>query len=169
MRLQERWPLPRWALRLNLVVFAVALFIIVGLIWRSTNSAKTGLCSIANGSPLTSFSYPSEAFVFTAIGAYIAGHITSRYVAEVRPELAADLGQDRFQRNGLVLVVKLITTGFLLAMTVINIVEAVALSTEGAWPITYYVWCATAAGPALSLFGAATVSFLVGRWLWVAK
>jgi hypothetical protein len=168
MQIEERWPVPPWIVRIALAATAVALLVLLWEIWSATSSARAGLCRLAGDAPLTSFPYPSQVFVFTAIGAYIGGHLTSRYVVEVRPELIANLGEDRFGRPGVVLLVKLIATGFLLVVTILNLYEAYSFAT-GAWPITYYAWCATAASPALALVGAATVSFLIGRWLWVAK
>jgi len=166
MRIEERWPIPRWIVRATLIAAGIGLMAALWQVWSATSSAREGMCKVAGGAPFTTFPYPSQVFVFAAIGAYVAGHITSRYVTSTRPELIADLGQDRFDRIGPVLVVKLIATGFLLIATILNVYEAGAFAT-GSWPITYYVWCATAASPLLALLGTATGSFLIGRWLWI--
>ncbi|HKV88864.1 MAG TPA: hypothetical protein VJT78_12780 [Candidatus Dormibacteraeota bacterium] len=168
MRIEERWPFPTWLVRSALGATALGLLLVLWETWSATSSARTGLCKLANGAPLTTYAYPSEAFVFTAIGAYVAGHLTSRYVVEVRPALSALLGEAAFERRGIVLAVKVTATGFLLVVTILNLYEAHAFAT-GVWPITYYAWCATAASPLLALAGAGAVSFLIGRWLWVAK
>jgi hypothetical protein len=169
IRWAERWPVSAWITRLALAGCGIGIVVVLGFVWSVTRSAKEGLCPALSGYyPLTSFPYPSQTFVFTAIGAYVAGHLSSRYAVEVRPQLAGLLGADTFQRDRVVLVVKLIVTGFLLLVTILNVYEAVAFAT-GEWPITYYVWCASAASPPLALFGAGIVSFLVGRWLWPAS
>ena len=160
--------MPVWVTRLVLAATALGLLAVLWRVWSVTTSAQGGLCRIQNDAPFTSFAYPSQVFVLTAIGAYVLGHLTSRYVVEVRPKLAAFLGQDTFGQRGLVLTVKAIATGFLLVATLLNIYEASAFA-SGVWPITYYVWCSTAASPALALAAAAILSFLVGRWLWVAR
>ena len=168
IRIRDRWPIPQWVVRIGLFAAAIAILGVLWEIWSVTTSAPTGMCKVLNGSPFTTFPFPSEVFVFTAILAYVAGHLTSRYVVEVRPELVAALGEERFERIGPVLVVKLFATGFLLIATVLNVYEAQAF-TVGTWPITYYVWCATAASPLLALLGTATFSFLIGRWFWIPR
>jgi len=168
IRIEERWPVPRWAVRTGLVATGAAMIGVLWEVWAATSSATQGLCKVANGAPFTTFPYPSQVFVLTAIGAYVAGHITSRYAVEVRPELRAGLGQEKFDRIGPVLVVKLFATGFLLIATILNLYEARAFAT-GNWPITYYVWCGAAASPFFALLGAAIVAFLIGRWLWIPR
>ena len=168
IRIRDRWPIPQRIVRIGLFGAAIAIVALLWKIWSVTTSTPTGLCAVLNGSPFTTFSYPSQVFVFTAILAYVAGHLTSRYVVEVRPELIALLGEERFERIGPVLVVKLFATGSLLIATILNVYEARAFTT-GTWPITYFVWCATAASPLLALLGAATFSFLIGRWLWIPR
>ena len=166
IRVEERWPLPSWLVRSAFGAAAVSLLVVIWELWSATTAARTGLCRIANGAPLTSYAYPSQAFVLTAIGAYAAGHLTSRYLVAVSPVHGSLLGEDTFQNRGIVLVVKLIATGFLLVVTILNVYEAQAFAT-GVWPITWFAWCATAANPLLALIGAGTFSFLIGRWLWV--
>jgi len=168
MRIDERWPVPRWVVRTGLVGAAIGLAAVIWRSWSVTSLARGGLCEVVNGAPFTTFPYPSQAFVLTAIAAYVVGHISSRYVVEVRPELVANLGEDKFDRIGPVLVAKSIATGFLLIATILNLYEARAFAI-GNWPITYYVWCATAASPILALLATALVSFLIGRWLWIPR
>lgn len=168
MQTEERWPVPLWLTKSALALAGLGLLVVLWRVWALTTSAKAGLCMVMDGAPLTTFAYPSQVFVLTAIGAYLLGHVTSRYVVEVRPSLAALLGEDTFGQQGLVLTVKAFVTVFLLIATVLNLYEAAAFA-QGIWPITYYVWCSTAASPTLALSGAAILSFLVGRWLWVAK
>ena len=167
IRIIDRWPIPHWLVRVTLVAATVRGLVLLWQIWSATTSAPKRLCAIANQAPFATFPYPSQAFVFVAIGAYIGGHLSSRYVVAKRSALVAELGTARFERIGVVLVVKLLATGFLLIATILNVYEARAFMT-GNWPITYYVWCGVAASPVLGLLGAGILSFLIGRWLWVA-
>jgi hypothetical protein len=152
---------------------AVFLAAIMALIWYRTTSATSGLCHVevdpwGNIVPLKAWAYPSYVFVFTAIGAYLGGHLTNRVAVEKRPELAAGLGEGKFEDHRTVLVVKLLVAGFLLVVTVINVLEMLTLQ-AWVWPITYYVRCSADASPPLSLLGVAIFSFLTGRWLWVTR
>ena len=55
----------------------------------------------------------------------------------------------------------------LLAVTVVALAyETFALATGSVWPITFYVRCANVVAPWWTLVGLASVSGLLGHWLW---
>jgi hypothetical protein len=55
----------------------------------------------------------------------------------------------------------------LLAVTVVALgYETFALATSAVWPITFFVRCADVVAPWWTLLGLASVSGLLGHWLW---
>lgn len=112
--------------------------------------------------------YPSSLFVFSGIGAFILGSLTSQYQIRRQGRSQEELGKGQWANPSAVVAVNVGVALFLFLVTFLMGVEAWTLG-HGVWPITYYVRCSTDAGPLISLVGLASFAFIIGRWMWVFK
>jgi len=116
---------------------------------------------------------PQWIVVLCCLAAFAAGHLSGRW-QQVDPQHlpaampAAVTETEQRQRGRQVLVIEGLLLVFLIEILALLVFEVVALS-SGRWPITLYVRCAYNAAGWPTTLGAASVTFLLGRWLWLPR
>jgi len=151
-----------WALVAAAAGLAVLLVIAAVYLVRS----HVPVCS--TNFPARRTDYPSWVFVFAAIAAFILGSLTAQVGIRRQGRLQKELGEGQWSSQRAVVAVNLGVATFLFLVTILMVVEAWTLG-HGVWPITYYVRCASDAGPLISLVGVASFAYIIGRWMWVFK
>jgi hypothetical protein len=112
--------------------------------------------------------YPSWVYVFAAIAAFVLGSLTATVGIKRQGRSQKELGEGQWSSQRAVVAVNLGVAIFLFLVTILMVIEAWTLG-RGVWPITYYVRCATDAGPFISLVAVAAFACIIGRWMWVFK
>ena len=117
-------------------------------------------------------SYPPQLVVVgVCLVTFLLGHLTARLQFIDAKHLARHQVKEvehpeRDPRLREALIVQALLLVFLLEMIGLLIVEALTLS-HNVWPITFYVRCAYNAAGVQSMWAAASILFLVGRWFWL--
>lgn len=156
---------PLWmAWLLGSVAAALGVMLAVGIYALVTSHAPA--CN--PNFPARRGNYPSWAFVFAAIAAFVAGSLTARIGIKRQGRSEKELGEGRWSDRSAVVAVDAGVGIFLILVTILMVIEAWTLG-HGVWPITYYVRCANDAGAFISLIGVFSYAFIIGRWMWVFK
>jgi hypothetical protein len=145
---------------------AAALLVLFAIAAQHLLTAHGPVCSATF--PARRSEYPSWYFVFAGMGAFVAGSLTSQYQIRHGKRSQDELGKGQWKSPTAIVTVNVGVGLFLLLVTILMGIEAWTLG-HGVWPITYYVRCANDAGPVISLIGMASLSFIIGRWMWVFK
>ena len=100
---------------------------------------------------------PGGLLAATAFGSFVAGGFVGAW-------RTAAAGQAESESADVAIHAVLVVV---LAVTVISLAyETFALAVPGFWPLTYYIRCADDVAPWWTLLGLASVSGLLGHWLW---
>ncbi len=149
----------------ELVVFVAFILYIA---W-ATLSAGQGLCADLGGHPVRRVYIPSSVYVFTAVVAFIAGHILAQ--VDSAEFIHGHTDDPKLDINARPLAGCVIHAAVALAFFVLMVMmftEAYTLRI-GSWPITYYARCSVEASPVIALLAAAGLCFIGGRWFWVVE
>jgi len=143
----------------------IAIVALLWKIWSVTTSTPTGLCAVLNAR--RSRRFPIRASVRFHCDPCLRGRSPHEpHVVEVRPSsLRFWGGAFRTDRTGS--RSQVVRDRLLLIATISMCTRLVLLRPD----LAHHVFrvCATAASPLLALLGAATFSFLIGRWLWIPR
>jgi hypothetical protein len=154
--------------RTVLLLAAVALGLVVILV-IAVHALVTASAPVCNPDfPARRGDYPSWAYVFAAIGAFVIGSVTGQIGIRRQGRPQMELGEGTWSNPGAVVAVNAGVAAFLFLVTILMVIEAWALG-HGLWPITYYVRCAADGGALISLIGVSGYSLIAGRWMWVFK
>jgi hypothetical protein len=159
-------PLPPMWMAWLLGAVAVGLVVLLVIAVRALATAGAPVCN--TDFPARRGDYPSWAYVFGAIGAFVVGSVTAQIGIRRQGRSRKELGEGRWANHRAVIAVNAGVAGFLFLVTVLMVIEAWTLG-HGVWPITYYVRCSMDAGALISLIGVLSYSFIIGRWMWVFK
>jgi len=165
MAKDEEQPQPSWVFW-ALVAAAAGLAVLLVIAAVYLVRSHVPVCS--TNFPARRTDYPSWVFVFAAIAAFILGSLTAQVGIRRQGRLQKELGEGQWSSQRAVVAVNLGVATFLFLVTILMVVEAWTLG-HGVWPITYYVRCASDAGPLISLVGVASFAYIIGRWMWVFK
>ena len=163
---KDEEPLPPSWMVWVLVAVAIGLVALIAIAGWELSRSHTQVCS--PGFPARRGQFPSWAYVFAGIGAFVVGSVTSTIGIRRQKRSEKELGEGRWSNRSAVIAVNAGVAGFLFLVTILMLVEAWTLG-HGVWPITYYVRCANDAGAAISLIGVVSYAFIIGRWMWVFK
>jgi hypothetical protein len=149
------------------VAFAIVVWDMVSAVYYIVSNPAPP-CS----NPPSRQSYPPQLVVVgVCIVTFLLGHLTARlqfidakHLARHQLKEVEHPETDSRRRDALIVQALLLV--FLLEMIGLLIVEALTLS-HNVWPITYYVRCAYNAAGVQSMWAAASILFLVGRWFWL--
>jgi hypothetical protein len=119
--------------------------------------------------------YPPQLMVVgLCLVTFLLGHLTARW-QRIDPKhtqrhtnlnLKEDEHPERDPRRREALIIQTLLLVFLVEVIGLLIIEAVTLA-RNVWPITYYVRCTFDAAGVQSMWAAASILFLVGRWFWL--
>jgi hypothetical protein len=118
---------------------------------------------------------PQLVVVLFCVVAFAAGHLTARWQhvdpRHLAPTPADDKEEDEAEQRRRVrqmLLIQALLLVFLLEILALLVFEVVTLSSNQ-WPITFYVRCAYNAAGWPTTLAAASITFLLGRWLWLPR
>lgn len=100
---------------------------------------------------------PGAVLAGAAFGSFVAGGFVGAWRTAAAGETESESGD---------LAVHAVLVLFLAVTVVLLGYETFALAVPGVWPITYYIRCADVVAPWWTLFGLASISGLLGHWLW---
>ena len=160
----------------SLVLLAAAIGVLVWGLYSALTYTLTNPGPPCSNPPQRSSTPPQWTVVLVCLGAYVVGHLTARLQfvdpsTTTRHPVGAGtstrkFGAGEYARRNEALFIQLLLLIFLLEVGALLIIEAVTLS-NNVWPITYYVRCAYDAAGTQSMWAAAAILFLVGRWFWL--
>lgn len=145
---------------------ALGLVVILVIAVHALATAAAPVCDTVF--PARRGDYPSWAYLFGAIGAFVIGSISGQMAIRRQRRSQMELGQGPWVDRSAVIAVNVGVAALLFLITILMVIEAWSLG-HGLWPITYYVRCATDAGALISLIGVLSYSLVIGRWIWVFK
>jgi hypothetical protein len=160
----------------SLILVAVSIGVLVWGLYSALTYTLTHSGPPCSNPPQRSSTPPQWTVVLVCLGAYLVGHLTAR-LQFVDPSTTArhqrdpgrsirKFGRGEYARRNEALFIQLLLLIFLVEICALLVIEAATLS-NNVWPITYYVRCAYDAAGTESMWTAAAILFLVGRWFWL--
>jgi hypothetical protein len=143
------------------VVLGLGLSVVLALALTALGGQTGPLCA---DPPALTTQVPQLLILGIAGASFVSGGLSSRWPRGFHPEHPAMTAT--LERRRVRLVMRLTFVLVFLLLTALMLIESYTLYLR-VWPITYYVRCSNQASPTLSVLGAATYSFLAGRWLWI--
>ncbi len=160
--------LTRWASLGLLLVAGGLLAYALGSAFAYTATHPGPPCS---NPPALAADPPQLVVVLFCLAGFAAGHLTARWQhVDPRhlPAAAAEDEAEQRRRVRQVLLIQTLLLVFLLEILALLVFEVVALSSNR-WPITFYVRCAYNAAGWPTTLAAASITSLLGRWLWLPR